>query len=223
MKKLSPISKNSSSSLPHEKMPTRRWIDEARRDYYRRRAREEGYRSRAAYKLLEAQKRFQLLKRGDIVIELGAWPGGMSQAAARIVGPEGLVIAVDRREFERFEEENIVTLQLDILEDDVASEILKILDGKLADVLISDASPRFTGVRDVDMIRQYELSLKSYEISRRIVKTNGSIMLKAFDCEEVRELEQTIRREYRFVKRFIPKAKRKTSSEFYFIGLGKIV
>ena len=203
-------------------MPTRRWIDEAKRDYYRRRAREEGYRSRAAYKLLEAQKRFRLLRRGDIVVDLGAWPGGMSQAAARIVGPEGLVVAVDIRDFERFSEENIVTLQLDILEDDVVSEVLRVLDGKRADALISDASPRFTGVRDVDMIRQYELSLKAYEIARSLVKRGVALMIKAFDCNEARELEHEIRREFEFVKRFIPKAKRKTSSEFYFIALRKI-
>jgi len=161
------------------------------------------------------------MKRGDIVVELGAWPGGMTQAAAKIVGPEGFVIAVDVREFEPFKEENVVTLQLDILEDDVASEILKTLDGKLADLLVSDASPRFTGIRDVDVIRQYELSLRSFEIARKIVKRNGSIMLKAFDCEEIKELERELRSEYKILRRFIPKAKRKTSSEFYFVGLGK--
>ena len=202
-------------------MPTRRWVEEAKRDYYRRRAKEEGYRSRAAYKLLEAQKKFKLIRRGDIVVELGAWPGGMTQAAAKIVGPEGLVVAVDVREFEPFEEENVITLQLDILEDDVASEVLKSLDGKHADLLVSDASPRFTGIRDVDVVRQYELSLRSFEIARKIVKRNGSIMLKAFDCEEIRELERELRGEYKVLRRFIPKAKRKTSSEFYFIGLGK--
>ncbi len=202
-------------------MPTRRWVEEAKRDYYRRRAKEEGYRSRAAYKLLEAQKKFKLIRRGDIVVELGAWPGGMTQAAAKIVGPEGLVVAVDVREFEPFEEENVITLQLDILEDDVASEVLKTLDGKHADLLVSDASPRFTGIRDVDVVRQYELSLRSFEIARKIVKRNGSIMLKAFDCEEIRELERELRGEYKVLRRFIPKAKRKTSSEFYFIGLGK--
>jgi len=202
-------------------MPTRRWLDEAKRDYYRRKAKEEGYRSRAAYKLLEAQKKYNLLERGDIVVELGAWPGGMSQAASRIVGPEGLVIAVDKREFAQFQEENIIPLQLDILEDDVVREVLKVLDGKKADVLISDASPRFTGVRDVDIIMQYELTRRSYEIAKDLVRRGGSIMLKAFECEELRELERELREEYRFVKRFIPKAKRKTSSELYLIALDK--
>ncbi len=202
-------------------MPTRRWIDEARRDHYRRRAREEGYRSRAAYKLLEAQKKFRLMRRGDIVVELGAWPGGMTQAAARIVGPEGLVVAIDVRKFEPFEEDNIIALQLDLLEDDVVSEVLKTLEGRPANLLVSDASPKFSGIRDIDIIRQYELALKSYEIAKKLVKRNGSVMLKAFDCEETKELEWELRKDYKVVKRFIPKAKRKTSSEFYFIALGK--
>ena len=202
-------------------MPTRRWVDEAKRDYFRRKAREEGYRSRAAYKLLEAHRRFRLIRRGDIVVELGAWPGGMSQAAAKIVGPEGVVVAVDVRRFKPFEKNNIIPLQLDILEDDIVSEILRVLEGKLAGLLVSDASPRFSGIRDIDVLRQYELALRSYEIAKKIVRRNGSVMLKAFDCEEVRELEQELRRDYKVVRRFIPKAKRKTSSEFYFIGLGK--
>jgi len=203
-------------------MPTRRWLDEAKRDHYRKKAKEEGYRSRAAYKLLEAQKKYEFIKRGDIVVDLGAWPGGMSQAASRLVGPEGIVIAIDRREFDEFAEKNIVTLQLDILEDDVVSEVSKILDGKQADVLISDASPRFTGIRDVDILRQYELTVKSYEIARDLVRRGGSIMLKAFECEDLRELELKLRREYGFVKRFIPRAKRKTSSELYLIALKKL-
>ncbi len=203
-------------------MPTRRWLDEARRDHYRKKAKEEGYRSRAAYKLLEAQKKYEFLRRGDIVVDLGAWPGGMSQAASRLVGPEGIVVAIDRREFDEFAEKNIITLQLDILEDDVVSEVSKILDGKQADVLISDASPRFTGIRDIDVLRQYELTVKSYEIARDLVRRGGSIMLKAFDCEDLRGLELKLRREYGFVKRFIPRAKRKTSSELYLIAMKKL-
>ena len=203
-------------------MPTRRWLDEARRDHYRKKAKEEGYRSRAAYKLLEAQKKYEFLRRGDIVVDLGAWPGGMSQAASRLVGPEGIVVAIDRREFDEFAEKNIITLQLDILEDDVVSEVSKILDGKQADVLISDASPRFTGIRDIDVLRQYELTVKSYEIARDLVRRGGSIMLKAFDCEDLHGLELKLRREYGFVKRFIPRAKRKTSSELYLIAMKKL-
>jgi len=204
------------------KMPTSRWLAEARRDHYRRRAREEGYRSRAAYKLLEAQRKYRLMKRGDIVVELGAWPGGMAQAAARIVGPEGVVVAVDVRRFERFDEQNIHTLQLDILEDDVIEPVLKLLEGRRVNLLVSDAAPRFIGVRDVDVARQLELTMKAYEIAGSLVENGGSVMLKAFECEELRELEREMRGDYRVVRRFIPRASRKTSSELYLIGIRKI-
>ncbi len=199
-----------------------RWLAEARRDYYRRRAREEGFRSRAAYKLLEAVERFRLIKRGDIVVELGAWPGGMSQAASRIVGPQGLVIAVDRREFRSFEEANIITLQLDILEDEVIDPILDITGGKRVDVLVSDASPRFIGVRDVDVARQIELTLRSMEIADGLVRRGGNVMLKAFECEDLRDVEDMLRERFDKVRRFIPRSSRKTSSELYLIGLRRL-
>ena len=204
-------------------MPTNRWLQEAERDHYRRRAKEEGYRSRAAYKFLEAQRKYKLVKRGDIIVDLGAWPGGISQALARIVGSEGLVIAVDRRKFKKFDERNIITLQLDILEDDVVSEIKKILDGKLVDFLISDASPSFSGIRDVDVLRQIELAERSHEIAKELVRRGGSVMLKALECGELRELELELKTEFKIVKRFIPKATRKSSSELYLIGIGKLV
>jgi len=204
-------------------LPTNRWLQEARKDHYRRRAREEGYRSRAAYKFLEAQRKYRLVKRGDIIVDLGAWPGGISQALARIVGSEGLVIAVDRRKFKKFDEQNIITLQLDILEDDVVSEIKKILDGKLVDFLVSDASPSFSGIRDVDGLRQIELTERSHEIAKELVKRSGSVMLKALECGELRELERELKREFKIIKRFIPKATRKSSSELYLIGIGKLV
>jgi 23S rRNA (uridine2552-2'-O)-methyltransferase len=198
----------------------RNWAEEAYRDIFRRRAKTEGFRSRAAYKLLEADKRFRLIKKGDIVVELGAWPGGMTQAASRLVGETGLVIAVDIRKFKAFSESNIITINSDILEeDDTVQKILQVLNGKQVDVVISDASPKFTGIRDVDTARQIELTEKSYNISLKLVKKGGSIMLKALECRELELLEEQIRSSFSYVKRFIPSATRKTSSEIYLIGL----
>ncbi|MCL7383859.1 MAG: RlmE family RNA methyltransferase [Thaumarchaeota archaeon] len=198
----------------------RNWAEEAYRDIFRRRAKTEGFRSRAAYKLLEADKRFRLIKKGDIVVELGAWPGGMTQAASRLVGETGLVIAVDIRKFKAFSESNIITINSDILEeDDTVQKILQVLNGKQVDVVISDASPKFTGIRDVDIARQIELTEKSYNISLKLVKKGGSIMLKALECRELELLEEQIRSSFSYVKRFIPSATRKTSSEIYLIGL----
>ncbi len=87
------------------------------------------------------------------------------------------------------------------------------------DVVVSDASPRFTGVRDVDISRQIELTEKSYNISLKLVKRGGSIMLKALECRELQLLEEQLRTSFNYVKRFIPSATRKTSSEIYLVGL----
>ncbi|MCS7126064.1 MAG: RlmE family RNA methyltransferase [Aigarchaeota archaeon] len=201
---------------------TRNWMLEARRDVYRRRARSEGYRSRAAYKLLEADKKFRLIKDGAVVVELGAWPGGMSQVASRMVGPRGLVVAVDIKRFKKFEESNIIPVEADICEEDVVSKIIEVLNGRQVDLLISDASPKFTGVREVDVIKQMELTEKAYRIALEIVKKEGSIMLKAFECDELKLLEEEVKRSFKIVKRFIPSATRKTSSELYLIAQGKI-
>ncbi|MEM0078891.1 MAG: RlmE family RNA methyltransferase [Nitrososphaerota archaeon] len=200
----------------------RNWGLEAQRDPYRRRAKLEGYRSRAAYKLIEADKKFRLIKRGDIVVELGAWPGGMAQVAAQLVGPEGLVIAVDVREFKKFQEPNIITLKADILRDDIVEDIFKITKGKGVELLISDASPTFTGIRELDIQRQLELTERALEISLSLVKTGGSVMLKSFESNELRILERELKKNFNIVTRFIPSATRKTSSELYLIGRGKI-
>lgn len=203
-------------------MTKTRWRLEAERDPYRKMARRDGYRSRAAYKLLEANKRFNLIERGYVVVELGAWPGGMTQAAARIVGSEGIVVAVDKRRFREFSEKNIITLQLDILRDNVVEEVLRVLEGRKTDFLVSDASPSLSGIREIDILSQLELSEKAYEIALKILKRGRAIMLKAFESEEVRELESKLRESFKKVKRFIPKASKKKSSELYLIGLGKI-
>ncbi|MEN2974282.1 MAG: RlmE family RNA methyltransferase [Candidatus Caldarchaeales archaeon] len=200
----------------------RNWLIEARRDVYRRKAKTEGYRSRAAYKLLEADKRFRLIRRGGIVVELGAWPGGMAQVASRLTGLEGLVVAVDIKRFKRFDEPNIIIIESDIFEDNIVSEILEALNGRQADLLVSDASTKFTGVREVDMMKQMELTERAYKISLDIVKKGGSIMLKGFECDRLKLLEEEIKKSFNYVKRFIPSATRKTSSELYLIGKEKI-
>ena len=105
----------------------------------------------------------------------------------------------------------------------MVSEVRKILREKPADFLISDASPSFSGIRDIDVLRQIELTQRSYEIARELVKKGGSVMLKALECGELHELERRLREEFKVVRRFIPKATRRGSSELYLIGLGKLV
>jgi 23S rRNA (uridine2552-2'-O)-methyltransferase len=133
------------------------WIQDKKRDYYYQRAKEEKYRSRAAYKLLQAVQKYRFMKAGDVVVDLGAAPGGWIQAAWKIVGSKGLVLGIDLRSVEPFAEHNVRTIVGDICEQETPALILQFLPRK-ADVLISDASPNISGIWEVDHARQIDLA-----------------------------------------------------------------
>src|ERR1700730_15141461 len=122
-------------------------LDEARKDLYRRLAKEQGYKSRAAYKLLETARKYQLIKRGDVVLDFGAAPGGWLQVAAQAVGNTGLVVGVDLEAVSP-DEENVVTIQSNVNSPELFVKLEKALPRK-ADVVLSDLAPQVTGVGDL--------------------------------------------------------------------------
>jgi 23S rRNA (uridine2552-2'-O)-methyltransferase len=119
------------------------------RDTYYKKAKQQGYRSRAAYKLLELQERFGIFKTGQFVVDLGAAPGGWIQVAAKMVGPSGKVIGVDLQPIEPFHHKNIIVAQADIAAAETEQRIMEYL-GRPADSVISDVAPKLTGIRDTD-------------------------------------------------------------------------
>jgi len=135
------------------------WLQDRKRDYYYKKAKEEKYRSRAAYKLLQAVKKYHFIMEGDVVLDLGAAPGGWVQAARKNVGSEGYVLGVDLKSIEPFEEENVRTITGDITDEETLHEILGLLPRE-ADAVISDASPNISGVWEVDHARQMGLALR---------------------------------------------------------------
>jgi len=199
-----------------------RWLAERRSDPWHRKAKAEGYPSRAAYKLIHIQQRYRVLERGDLVVDLGSWPGGMLSVESRTVGPEGLVVAVDLKE-PVFRAENVVFLQMDVNDEEAPFEILSALGNRRCDVLVSDASPRFTGVRDVDVFNQLLLGVRALEIADVVLKRGGNVVIKFLECEELARVERRLRRWFRFVKRVVtPPTLRKHSSEVFLVGLGKL-
>jgi 23S rRNA (uridine2552-2'-O)-methyltransferase len=125
-----------------------------RKDHFHQRAQREGFRSRAAYKLEEIQTKHRLLRRGQRVIDLGCWPGGWLQVAARVVGSTGRVVGVDVAVVEPpIENENVIALCGDLSDPDLATRLVEALGGR-ADVLLSDAAPKLTGVRVTDRVRE---------------------------------------------------------------------
>ena len=187
------------------------------KDPFYRKAKNEGYRSRAAYKLLELNQRFHLIRPGDRVVDLGAAPGGWLQVASQLVGPKGTVIGVDLQPISPFQAKNIVVFQGDITAQEVAAK-LKGLLAFGADSVFSDLSPRLTGIRETDVSRSVELNQVALQAATGLLKAGGHFLVKAFVAEEIEAFFGELRSRFRSVQRTRPQATRKGSSEIYFIA-----
>ena len=184
-------------------------------DTYYKRAKQEGYRSRAAYKLIELQKRFRLLKPGDCVVDLGAAPGGWLQVAAKIVGPKGRVIGVDLQPMDAFREPNIVVVQGDITSDKTRQTVEHLLAAP-AHCVISDLAPKLSGIRDADSARCLELNQTALRVAVRLLKRAGNLLIKSFVSNDLHGFTLELKKSFRVVDRTRPEATRRVSSEFYF-------
>jgi 23S rRNA (uridine2552-2'-O)-methyltransferase len=184
-------------------------------DRYFKQAKQEGYRSRAAYKLLELQRRFRLMRPGDFVVDLGAAPGGWLQVAAAIVGPAGKVIGVDLQSIGNFRESNIFLLQGDIKAAETRSKIKELTGGPVHGVL-SDMAPKLSGIRDADVARCLELNRAALAVASQLLRPGGSLLVKSFDSDDLQTFTQELQKVFSSVQRTRPEASRQGSSEFYF-------
>ena len=187
------------------------------RDTYYKKAKQQGYRSRAAYKLLELQERFRILRAGESVVDLGAAPGGWLQVAAKLVGPNGKVLGVDLQPIEPLNQKNITTVQGDITAPETEQRIMEYL-GRPADSVISDVAPKLTGVRDTDEARSLELNRTALAVAKRLLRAGGSFLIKSFVSEELRNFSAALEKQFGSVQRTRPDASRKGSSEIYFFA-----
>lgn len=187
------------------------------RDRYFQKAKQEGYRSRAAYKLLELQQRYRLLRPGDKVVDLGAAPGGWLQVAATLVGQTGKVIGIDVQQIEPFRENQIFLIHGDASSAEAQQAIRQAISGP-TDVVLSDMAPKLSGIRETDMARAAELQRRAVEIATAILRPGGTLVIKGFMSNEVGEMTNALRRVFDKVQRTKPDATRQGSSEFYFIA-----
>lgn len=194
------------------------WIQERKRDYYYRKAKEEAYRSRAAYKLFQAVEKYHFIKNGDVVVDLGAAPGGWVQAARKIVGDEGFVLGVDLKLIKPFQERNVKTLIGDITEQETVRQILDMLPRK-ADVVVSDASPNISGIWELDHARQIDLAQKALEIALKILKPRGNFFVKVFQGDMLNDFVGKVRQNFKDVRIIKPKASKAKSSEVFVVGM----
>jgi len=195
------------------------WVRRHRRDFYYRKAKEEDYRSRAAYKLAQANEKFIFIAPGDVVLDLGASPGGWLRVIRKIVGTKGFVLGVDLSEIEPFDFSNVLTIVGDITATDTKERITAILPRK-ADVVTSDVSPNVSGIWEVDHARQVDLAEKSLQIAISVLRENGHFFVKVFQGELFNRFLNTVRKNFSEVKVVKPKASRKESAEIYVLGLG---
>ena len=199
-------------------MPTE-WLRQRRKDQFHRLAKEKGYRSRASFKLLQIVKRYQFLKRGDHVLDLGAAPGGWLQAARQVVGERGYVLGVDEEPIAPLNEENIVTLAADVAQADVLEQI-QTKQKREFDAVISDLSPNISGAWNLDHARQIELARSALKIARSLLKPSGNMLVKVFQGSELKEFQLDMRSSFQALRIVKPPASRPESAELYFLGLG---
>jgi 23S rRNA (uridine2552-2'-O)-methyltransferase len=194
------------------------WVRTRRRDYYYRRAKKEQYRSRAAYKLIQAVNRFGFIKQGYAVVDLGAAPGGWIQASREIVGERGFVLGLDQKTIEPTGHSNVCTIVGDLRDSGIASRINAILPRK-ADVVISDVSPSVSGVWELDHARQIDLARRSLEIARGILAADGNFFVKIFQGDLLDSFVSEVKEDFSITRLVKPKASRSASAEIYLLGL----
>ena len=198
----------------------RRWLEEHRRDHYYRLAKKEGYRSRAAFKLLQASRKYKLIKRGDTVVDLGAAPGGWIQVATTLVGDKGYVLGVDLNPIEKLDRPNVDTIVADITNPSTLDFIKERLPRR-ADAVVSDVSQNVSGVWELDHARQIDLARASLRIATSSLRIGGTFLTKAFQGSLLNEFVKEVKRHFKFVKIFKPKASRSSSSEIYIVAISK--
>jgi 23S rRNA (uridine2552-2'-O)-methyltransferase len=185
------------------------------RDRFYKKAKLEGYRSRAAYKLIELQQRFRFLRPGDNVVDLGAAPGGWLQVAAKAVAPNGKVIGVDLQAIKPFTEPNIILLEGDVTSAVIQAEVKELIGGP-ANSVISDLAPKLSGIRDADMARCLELNRVALQVAIELLRPGGSLLIKSFISQDLQIFTRELQQYFSSVQRTKPEATRQGSSEFYF-------
>ena len=188
---------------------SKEWLRRHVSDHYVQKARKEGYRSRAAYKLIELDEKEKLFRAGQTVLDLGAAPGGWSQIAANKVTPSGRVIAIDVLEMAPIS--GVTTLKGDFRTISIENPV---------DIVLSDVSPNLSGIPNVDQARLLELGVAAIELCAKVLKRDGVFVVKAFHGEAFDELRERLNAVFRKVKVVKPSASRGESAETYVVARG---
>jgi len=193
-----------------------RWLQRQQRDLYVRQAQQSHYRSRAVYKLIEIDQRDRLFRKGQTVIDLGAAPGSWSQYASEQVGSQGRVVAVDI--LAMVPVTNVLFIQGDFIEQAVYDQCLRALNGRNADLVISDLAPNISGVRSTDQARSMALANLVKELAYQVLRPGGDMLIKIFQGEGVADLRRDLQEHFHKVMTRKSGASRNSSREFYILA-----
>ncbi|MDM0023469.1 RlmE family RNA methyltransferase [Variovorax saccharolyticus] len=211
---------------PKTKKLNKAWLHDHLNDPYVKLANREGYRARAAYKLKEIDETLGLIKPGQLVVDLGSTPGAWSQYVRRRMSPAGAasgelagtIIALDILPMEPIE--GVTFLQGDFREDEVLERLALAMDGRLADVVVSDMAPNLSGIASADTARIAHLIELAIDFARQHMKPEGALVAKLFHGSGYAELTRLFKDNFRTVKPMKPKASRDKSSETFMVGIG---
>jgi len=193
------------------------------KDHYYNKSKQEGYRSRAAYKLQQLDDRFDVLFGGASVVDLGAAPGGWLQVAAERVGARGKVVGVDFQNISHFETDaGLETVRGDMTTDETREHVREAANGS-ADVVISDMAPNMTGEYDLDHARSVHLARQALDTARELLGSGGHFVVKVFDGRDFQDFLADVEEEFAFVATNSPDASRDASSELYVVAKNRIV
>lgn len=198
-----------------------RWKAKHDKEHYYKLAKKENYRSRASFKLKQLNKKYKIIKPDYNVVDLGAAPGGWSQVVTEIIGEEGCgqVVSVDLEYIKPIDHEAFLAIKGDFTTPEVQNTIIEAIDGR-ADVVLSDASPKLCGIKDIDNFRAYDLASSVLDITDNILKNDGDLIMKAFQGEAYQKLISDLKKKFRNVKTTKPNSSRKRSSEMYIVARG---
>ena len=194
------------------------WIQDRKRDYYYQKAKAENYRSRATYKLSQTATTYRFIHRGDVVVDLGAAPGGWIQAARKIAGKTGFVLGVDLKPIDPFPQEYIRTIVADFTEPEALQQIMDFLPRK-ADVVLSDASPNISGIWELDNARQIDLAGQALNLALSLLRPHGNFFVKVFEGNMLPGFVKKVKKHFEVIKIVKPKASRAKSSEMYLLAM----
>ncbi len=186
-------------------------------DFYVKKAQKDGYRARAAYKLLEINEKTGLIKKGMTVVDLGSAPGSWSQVAGQLVGDTGVLIASDILPMDTLE--NVTFIQGDFREESVFNAIMDEVGGRVVDVVLSDMAPNTSGMPAVDQPRMMYLCELAVDFALKVLPEGGALIMKVFQGEGSQELRANMQKQFSKIKSIKPSASRPRSKEMFWVAI----